>query len=112
MQLELSCGLKFPFLHRAIQILQSTVPEGHLTPHGELIFVLRAFGKAVAGQNFGIESVVFNTDSSKFVALLDRGDSQASLDQMGRKKAGITQFNLWLREHSYQIVVQANTEYC
>ncbi len=86
MQLELSCGLKFPFLNRAIQILQSTVPEG-LTPHGELIFVLRAYGKAVAGQNFAIESVVFNTEYSKFVALLDRGDSQASKDGMGRKKS-------------------------
>ncbi len=116
MWLELKCGKKFPFLHKAFQILQSIVPEAELSDADELMFVLRAYGKAITGQNLQIEEIDHDLDENNrfcgHIALLDYGDTQASLDAMGRKTAGITQFNLWLKEHGYQIMVQANTEYC
>ena len=115
MQLELKCGKKFPFLHKAFQILQSIVPEAELSDADELMFVLRAYGKAVTGQNLQIEEIDHALDENNrfcgHIAFLDYGDTQASRDPMGRKTAGINQFNQWLREQGFRIVIQSNPKY-
>lgn len=119
MELKLQCGLKFPFLHKAFQILQSIVPEGELSAKEELMFVLRAYGKAVSGQNIAIEDVDdavrknlggYNTLCG-YVAYLNYGDSQATTDPMGRKWVGIIKFNAWLAENGFPITVEANPKY-
>jgi len=119
MKLELQCRLKFPFLHKAFQILQSIVPEGELSAKDELIFVLRAYGKAISGQNIAIEEVDDATRKNArgfnvicgYVAYLNYGDSQATTDPMGRKWVGITKFNAWLAENGFSITVEANPKY-
>jgi len=116
MQLELKCGLKFPFLHKAFQILQSIVPEGELTAEEELLFILRAYGKAITGQNIAIEKVEDalrppTNILSGYIAYLDYGDSKATLDEMGRKGVAVTQFNDWLIKSKYRILVKPHPEY-
>lgn len=109
-ELLLKSGLRFPFFSKAVQILQDILPDTPLTPEEELIFVLRAFGKAITGQNIQVEEVMQNEDYS-FDALLDRGHSMALRDKFSRKLVAITQFNNWLMESSYSIIVKPNERY-
>ena len=109
-ELLLKSGLHFPFLNKAIQILQSILPETQLTPEEELIFILRAYGKAITGQNIMIEKVIQNEDYS-FQALLDRGNSVAIRDKFSRKLVAITQFNNWMNENGYSIHIKPNQKY-
>lgn len=109
-ELKLKCGFSFPFLSKAIQILQSILPEGNLSPEEELVFVLRAFGKAITGQNIQIEKVLANEDYS-FTALLDRGNSMALKDKFSRKQVAVNKFNNWLKEHEFLIIIEPNAEY-
>ncbi|NVM56282.1 MAG: hypothetical protein HWN66_21475 [Candidatus Helarchaeota archaeon] len=106
----LKCGLQFPFINKAVQILQSILPETHLTPEEELLFVLRAYGKAITGQNIQIEKIIQKEDYS-FDAFLDRGNTMAMKDQFSRKIVAITNFNKWLKEHEFSIQVKPNHEY-
>ncbi len=103
-KLLLRCGLKFPFINKAVQILQSILPETSLTQEEELLFVLRAFGKAITGQNIQIEEVLQNEDYS-YKAILDRGNSMAMRDEFSRKIVAISQFNNWLKENEFLIQV-------
>ena len=109
-KLLLKCEITFPFIHKAIQILQSILPGGDLTPEQELLFVLRAYGKMVTGQNLNIEKVIQNEDFS-FDAFLDRGNSMAVRDKFSRKIVAISRFNDWLEENGYNIRVQPNPTY-
>jgi len=109
-ELLLKSGLKFPFLNKAIQILQSIMPETQLTPEEELLFVLRAYGKAITGQNIQIEKTFQNEDYS-FDALLDMGNSMAIKDKFSRKLVAITKFNEWLKKNNYLIEIKPNHEY-
>ena len=104
-ELLLLCGLHFPFLNKAVQILQSILPEALLTEEEELIFVLRAYGKAITGQNIQVERVIQNEDYS-IIAFLDRGHTMAMRDQFSRKSVAIKRFNNWLSENGYQIEVR------
>jgi len=108
-ELLLKNGLRFQFLNKAIQILQGILPETELTQEEELIFVLRAYGKAITGQNIQIEEVLQNEDYS-YDALLDRGNSMAMKDKFSRKLVAIIQFNEWLKNNGYIINVKPNPE--
>jgi hypothetical protein len=91
-EILLKSGLHFPFLNKAIQILQSILPEAELSPEEELLFVLRAYGKAITGQNIQIEKVDQNEDFS-FDAILDSGNSITMRDQFSRKIITVKDFN-------------------
>ena len=106
----LRCGLEFPFINKAVQIFQSILPEANLTPEEELLFILRAYGKAVTGQNIQIEKVIQNEDYS-YHATLDRGNTMATRDQFSRKLVAISQFNEWLKENDFHIHVIPNQDY-
>lgn len=110
MRLLLKCEIQFPFINKAVQILQSILPDSDLTPEQELIFVLRAYGKVITGQNLNIEEVIQNEDYS-FDAFLDRGNSMALQDQFSRKLVAIMQFNDWLKVNGFSIRVKANPKY-
>lgn len=110
LRLLLKNELQFPFINKAIQILQSILPDFDLTPDQELIFVLRAYGKAITGQNLNIEEVFQNEDYS-FDAFLDKGSSMALLDQFSRKLVAVTKFNDWLFENDFSIQIRANPKY-
>lgn len=109
-KLLLQCGLEFPFINKAVQILQGILPETTLSQENELLFILRAYGKAVTGQNIQIEKVLQNEDYS-YEALLDRGNSMATKDKFSRKLVAISQFNGWLEENDFQIHVKPNQDY-
>jgi hypothetical protein len=109
-EILLKSGLHFPFLNKAIQILQSILPEAELTPEEELLFVLRAYGKAITGQNIQIEEVLQNEDFS-FDAILDSGNSMAMRDQFSRKIIAINEFNKWLKDNGFAIEVKPNSKY-
>ncbi|MHA1321905.1 MAG: hypothetical protein ACTSRL_03845 [Candidatus Helarchaeota archaeon] len=108
--LTLKCGLEFPFINKAVQILQSILPETELTPEEELLFVLRAYGKAITGQNIQIETVLQNEDFS-FEAILDKGNSMALKDKFSRKLVAVKQFNKWLIKQGFLIEVKPNLKY-
>jgi len=109
-ELLLKSGLHFPFLNKAIQILQSILPETELTPEEELLFVLRAYGKAITGQNIQIEEVLQNEDFS-FEAILDSGNSMAMKDQFSRKIVAVKEFNNWLKDNGFSIEIKPNPKY-
>lgn len=109
-ELLLKSGLRFPFLNKAIQILQSILPETELTPEEELVFVLRAYGKCITGQNIMIEKVVQMEDYS-FEAYLDKGNSMAMRDKFSRKSVAIEKFNKWLKDNGYSIIVKPNQKF-
>lgn len=104
-ELLLKSNLRFPFLNKAIQILQSILPDTDLTPEDELVFILRAYGKAITGQNIQIEKVIQNEDYT-FDAFLDEGNSMAMRDIFSRKLVAVTQFNNWLKENGYLIYIK------
>ncbi len=109
-ELLLKSGLKFPFLNKAVQILQGILPEVELLPEEELIFVLRAYGKAITGQNIQIEKVFQNEDYS-FDAMLDMGNSLALRDKFSRKQVAISEFNRWLKENKFLIEIKPNSKF-
>ena len=109
-EIWLKSGLGFPFLNKAIQILQSILPDMELSPEDELLFVLRAYGKAITGQNIQIERVLPNEDYS-FEAILSNGDSIAMKDEMGRKLSAVKEFSNWLEDNGFQIQIKPNPKY-
>ena len=109
-EILLKSGLHFSFINKAIQILQGTLPEMELSPEEELIFVLRAFGKAITGQNIQIEEVNQNEDFS-YEVILDRGNSIAMRDQFSRKIAAVNEFNEWLKDNNFKIQIKPNPKY-
>jgi hypothetical protein len=109
-EILLKSGLRFPFLNKAIQILQSILPEAELTPEEELLFVLRSYGKAITGQNIQIEKVTQNEDFS-FDALLDSGNSMAMRDQFSRKIIAVNEFNKWLKDNGFEIQIKPDPKY-
>jgi len=109
-EILLKSGLRFPFLNKAIQILQSILPEAELSPEEELLFVLRAYGKAITGQNIQIDEVTQNEDFS-FDAILDSGNSMAMRDQFSRKIIAVKEFNEWLKNNGFEIQIKPNPKY-
>ena len=109
-EILLKSGLGFPFLNKAIQILQSILPDMELTPEDELLFILRAYGKAITGQNIQIERVLPNEDYS-FEAILSNGDSIAMKDELGRKVSAVREFNNWLEDSGFLIQIKPNPKY-
>ncbi|MHA1425564.1 MAG: hypothetical protein ACTSQI_06220 [Candidatus Helarchaeota archaeon] len=109
-ELLLKCGLHFPFINKAVQILQSILPDTQLTEEEELVFILRAYGKAITGQNIQIEQVIQNEDYS-IDAFLDKGQTMAMKDKFSRKSVAINHFNQWLQENNYLIEVKTNKIY-
>ena len=104
-------NFKFPFNSKAFQVLSSIVPEGTLNETEELIFVLRAYSTGI-GQKLNVEKIMPSEENSDYYyALLNRGDSEATRDSLGRKWAGINKFNAWLQDHGLPIKVMPNTIY-
>ncbi len=111
MELLTQMNFKFPFNNKAFQILSAIVPEKNLDGTEELTFVLRAYSAGVA-QKLNIEKIIKSEENPHyFYALLNRGDSEATRDPMGRKVVGINKFNAWLQDHGLPIKVMANTSY-
>ena len=109
-EILLKSGLRFPFLNKAIQILQGILPDAELSPEDELLFVLRAYGKAISGQNIQIEKVTQNEDFS-FDAILDSGNSMAMRDQFSRKIIAVKEFNEWLKNNGFEILIKPDPKY-
>ncbi|MFX0135120.1 MAG: hypothetical protein ACFFDN_15870 [Candidatus Hodarchaeota archaeon] len=104
-------NFKFPFISKAFQKLGQTVPDSELSETEELVFVLRAYSGAT-GQKLTVEKIVRSEENPDYYdALLNRGDSEATRDQMGRKLAGINKFNAWLQDHGLPIRIIPNKLY-
>ena len=104
-------NFKFPFINIAFQKLGQTVPNPDLSETEELIFVLRAYSGAT-GQKLNIEKIVQSEENPDYLyALLNRGDSEATRDSMGRKLVGINKFNAWLQDHGLPIRIIPNKLY-
>ena len=111
MELITKMGLKFPFNSKAFQVLAAIVPDLSLDETEELIFVLRAYSAGI-GQKLNIEKIVKSEENQDYLfALLNRGDSEATKDPMGRKWAGINKFNAWLQDNGLPIKVIPNEIY-
>ncbi|MFX1450118.1 MAG: hypothetical protein ACFFCM_04705 [Promethearchaeota archaeon] len=104
-------NFKFPFNSKAFQVLATIVPDSNVDEIEELVFVLRAYS-AGTGQRLNIEKVVQSEENPDyFYALLNRGDSEATRDPMGRKWAGINKFNAWLQDQGLPIKIIPNKLY-
>ncbi|MHA1299429.1 MAG: hypothetical protein ACTSO9_08355 [Candidatus Helarchaeota archaeon] len=111
MELLTKTNLKFPFNNKAFQVLSAIVPDLAMDEKEELVFVLRAYSSGVA-QRLNIENVVESEENPDYYyAILNRGDSEATRDTMGRKIVGVNKFNAWLQDHGLPIKVIPNKLY-
>ena len=104
-------NFKFPFNSKAFQVLATIAPDSELSETEELVFVLRAYSTGT-GQKLNIEKIIQSEENPAYLyALLNRGDSEATRDSMGRKWAGINKFNAWLQDHGLPMRIIPNKLY-
>ena len=112
MELITKMKFNFPFNSKAFQVLATIVPDNlELSKEEEMVFVLRAYSSGI-GQKLNIEIInEAEENPDYYYAILNRGDSEASRDAMGRKIAGINKFNAWLQDLGIPIKVIPNKSY-
>lgn len=102
---------EFPYNPKAFQILQSILPESYIEDDLQALpFVLRAYGKAITGQNINVERIELPKSNKRVlhIALLNYGDSFATQDRFSKKTVAIEKFNEWLVKEGIAINITPN----